>query len=154
MNPSLTAWALAGLLSVSSSSCVFVHVRGNLHEEFMDGDEGFPGLMGELDTCLVEPRYELDIDGTVWNLEATWTIAFADGSDGPRAFHAAQQAVLARIAREGGQVVSQKDTGPHSWECEFELEDEEGEASVELSMGAEPGSHRPHQLEVTWEQDD
>lgn len=152
MKPSLTAWALAGLLSASSSSCIFVHVRGDLHHEFMDGDEGFPGLMGELGTCLVDSVYELDLDGSVWGMEASWTIAFAEGSDGAQAFHVAREAVLARIARQGGEVLKQKDTGPHAWECEFEGDDGKGEASVELVLGAEPGAKRPHQLEVSWEE--
>jgi len=152
MKTSLATMALAGFLSASSSSCVFVHVRGDLHHEFMDGEEGFPGLMGELEACLVDPGYELDLDGSVWGMEATWTIAFAEGSDGAKAFHAAREAVEARITREGGKIFEQKETGPHAWECEFEGDDGKGEAAVKLVLGAEPGAKRPHQLEVSWEE--
>lgn len=152
MKRPLFAWLLAGLLSASSSSCIFVHVRGDLHHQFMDGDEGFPGLMDELGSCLVDPTYELDLDGSIWGMEATWTIAFAEGSDGAKAFHVAREAVLARITRQGGKVFEQRDKGPHAWECEFVDDDGRGEASVELVLGAEPGAQRPHQLEVSWEE--
>ena len=154
MKNSLTAWALAGLLSATSSGCIFVHVSGDLHDEFMDSDEGFPELMPELEACLKEPVYELDIDGSLWHQEASWTIAFAEGSDGGTAFHKAREAVLARIAREGGHVVSEETEGPHAWSCTFRIDDEPGEASVELCENSNPGSHRPHELEVTWEESD
>lgn len=148
------SWILAAPLLMGSSSCIFVHVRGDLHDELLDGDEGFPGLLPRLDACLVDPVHELDISGTAWNLEATWTISFAEGSDGGKAFHEARSAVLERIAREGGRVVEETSTGPHAWECEFEQDGERGEASVTLVEQADPGAHRPHELEVTWEQAD
>jgi len=154
MKNSLASWALLGLLSSSSSGCIFVHVQGDLHDDFMDGDEGFPELIPELEACLKEPVYELDIDGNPWHSEASWTIAFAEGSDGGAAFHKAREAVLARITREGGHVVSEESVGPHSWACEFRIDDEPGEATVALVENSNPGSYRPHELEVTWEQSD
>jgi hypothetical protein len=154
MKHPLAIWALAGLVSVTSSSCIFVHVRGDLHDEFIDGDEGFPGLRSELEASLVEPVYELDIDGNLWRTEASWSIAFAEGSDGGSAFHKTREAVLARVAREGGRVVAESNDGPHAWSCEFRIDDEPGEASVELIENSNPGSHRPHELEVTWEESD
>lgn len=156
MKNSLATWALLGLLSSTSSGCIFVHVSGDLHDEFMDSDDGFPELVPQLEACLKEPVYELDIDGSLWGTEAAWTIAFAEGSDGGTAFHKAREAVLARIAREGGTVTSESSDGPHAWSCEFTLEDddEQGEASVELVENSNKGSHRPHELEVTWEEGD
>lgn len=154
MKTSLATWALLALLVPASSGCIFVHVSGDLHDEFIDGEDGFPELRPELEACLKEPVYELDIDGSLWRTEASWTVAFAEGSDGGTAFHKAREAVLARIAREGGRVVSEEAAGPHSWSCKFRKNDEPGEASVELSENSNPGSHRPHELEVTWEESD
>lgn len=154
MKNSLATWALLALLFPASSSCIFVHVSGDLHDKFIDGDEGFPELRPELEACLKEPVYELDIDGSLWRTEASWTVAFAEGSEGGTAFHKAREAVLARIAREGGRVVSEDSTGPHAWSCKFQKNDEPGEASVKLCENTNPGSHRPHALEVTWEESD
>lgn len=154
MKNSLVTLALAALLVPATPGCIFVHVRGDLHDEFIDGDDGFPELRPQLEACLKEPVYELDIDGSLWHQEASWTVAFAEGSDGGTAFHKAREAVLARIAREGGQVVSEEAASPHAWSCKFRKNDEPGKASVELTENSNPGSYRPHELEVTWEESD
>src|SRR5687768_9579724 len=97
--------------------CVYVRVTGDLDEEFWDGDEGdtagFDELHAALDGCLVDPHYDLDLVASPWKTEAEWTVRYTEaGSDGHAGFHAAREAVLARIAREGGRVVRERDAGP------------------------------------------
>jgi hypothetical protein len=152
------SWLLASFLALSAPGCIFVHVTGDLDEEFWGDDEdmtGFHELSAAVDGCLVDPAYDLDLDASLWRKEAAWTVRYAsEGSDGPGAFHKAKEAVLKRIEREGGTLTEQHDDGPHVWSCSFRIDDEPGEASVALVEGAREDDARPHQLEVTWEQSD
>jgi hypothetical protein len=146
---------LASLVSLASSGCVFVHVRGDVEELFDDEDDesGFQELSRALEGCLSDPDYDLEMVINPWHTEAEWTVRYASaGSDGHAAFHKAREAVLARIEREGGTVTEQHDDGPHAWSCSFRLDDDPGEASVRLVENADEDDERPHQLEVVWEE--
>jgi len=149
--------ALASLLSLATSGCVFVRVTGGLDELLDDGDDrsGFHELSEALADCLSDPEYALDLVANPWRTEAEWTVHYKSaGSDGHAAFRKAREAVLARIEREGGVVTEQHDEGPHAWSCAFEVDDEPGEASVRLVENADEGEERPHRLEVAWEETD
>jgi hypothetical protein len=152
------SWLLAGFLLLGCPGCIYVRVTGDLDEEFW-GDEddqmGFHELDAALEGCLADPAYDLDLETNPWHTEAVWTVRYAGaGSDGPAAFHKAKEAVLKRIEREGGQLTEQRDDGPHAWSCSFRIDDEPGEASVELLENAGEDDERPHQLEVSWEESD
>ena len=151
------ALALASLLSLATSGCVFVRVTGDLDEILDDGgdESGFRELSRAMEGCLSDPEYDLDLVANPWRTEAEWTVHYASaGSDGHAAFRKAREAVLARIEREGGAVTEQRDEGPHAWSCTFRLDDEPGEASVRLVENADEGEARPHRLEVVWEETD
>lgn len=151
------ALALACLLALATSGCVFVHVRGDFDEFLGDGDDesGFLELSHALEGCLADPHYDLALVASPWRTEAEWTVRFAGaGSDGHAAFHKAREAVLARIQREGGAVTEQRDEGAHAWSCVFRMDGDPGEASVRLVENADEGEERPHRLEVVWEESD
>ena len=149
--------ALASLLSLATSGCVFVRVTGDFDEVFGDGDDesGFCELSRALEGCLSDPEYDLDLVANPWRTEAEWTVRYASaGSDGHAAFHKAREAVLARIEREGGAVTEERDEGPHAWSCVFRVDGDPGEASVRLVENADQDEERPHRLEVVWEESD
>jgi len=152
------AVVLASLLSVASSGCVFVRVHGDLEDRiFDDGDDesGFQDLSGALEGCLADPDYDLELVATPWHAEADWTVRYArEGSNGPAAFHRVREAVLARIAREGGTVTEEREDGPHAWSCDFRVDGDDGEASVRLVENANEDEDRPHQIELVWEEPD
>jgi hypothetical protein len=147
---------LAALL-LTSPACIYVRVTGDLDEGFWGGDEGdsagFNELYSAVDGCLVDPHYDLDLVASPWKTEAEWTVRYTEaGSDGHAAFHRAREAVLARIAREGGAVTRETDEGPDHWTCAFVVDDEPGEASVRRVTEHDDGVH--HRLEVAWEERD
>jgi hypothetical protein len=150
------AWILGTFLCVTSG-CVFVRVTGDLEHVFGDEDDesGFRELSQALDGCLADPDYDLDLVINPWRTEAEWTVRYASaGSDGHAAFRRAKDAVLARIAREGGTVTEQHEEGPHAWSCEFRVDGDPGEASVRLEENADVDDERPHRLAVVWEESD
>jgi len=152
-------WLLAGFLLLGTPGCIYVHVSGDLDEEFWDDDDdhvGFQDLSAAVQDSLVDPRFDLNLDANPWHTEAAWTVRYGGaGSDGATAFHKAKEAVLGRIQREGGTLTTQSDDGPHAWSCSFRLEDDEsGSARVRLIENADAGESRPHRLEVVWEQSD
>lgn len=152
------SWLLASFLVLTAPGCIYVRVTGDLDEDFWGDDDdmtGFHELSAALEGCLADPQYDLDLEANPWRKEANWTVRYARaGSDGPAAFHRAKEAVLARIAREGGSLTEQHEEGPHAWSCSFRIDDEPGEASVALVEDAREDDARPHQLEVTWEESD
>lgn len=156
-----SSWLLTGVLLLATPGCIFVRVTGDLDEEFWgDGDEdddvvGCRELEAALDGCLADPKYELHLGVTPWRTEAEWTVHFAsNGSDGHAAYHKVREAVLGRIAREGGVVTEQEEAGPSDWSCRFRLDGEPGEASVRLVESTGGDEERPHRLEVVWEETD
>ncbi|HEX6884630.1 MAG TPA: hypothetical protein VF530_14745 [Planctomycetota bacterium] len=154
MKPSL-AWLLTALLALTPG-CIIVHVRGDLDGEFF-GDDGdareFQELVQSLEGQLEDAEYDLDVSASPFHAEAEWTVRYA-GSGGHTAFVQAREAVLRRIQRDGGSVIRETSQGPHAWTCAFEVEGEEGEASVRLREEAKSGKRRPHELRVVWEEPD
>ena len=150
---------LVGLLALGSSGCVFVHVKGDLHDGFWDdgdGDDdgGFRELSAAVGDDLSDPQYDLSLGASPWHTDAEWTVRFADeGSNGHAAFVHAKEAVLQRISRKGGHVTEEHEDGPHVWTCGFHLDGDAGKASVRLVENARKGD-RPNQLEVTWKKSD
>jgi hypothetical protein len=155
MKPTVLCLAASLLLA---PACIIVHVRGDLDEELLGDDDGaveFAELEQALDGCLVDPEYDLDIAASPWHTEAEWTVRFAGSAEvGHAAFARTREAVLRRIERQGGTLTAEDNQGPHLWTCTFELDGEEGEASVRLVENAREHSGRPHQLKVAWEEDD
>ena len=167
MNRKLAA-LLAGALAVCLSGCIYVRVKGNLSESgLVDDDEDFRDLTNKLDTYLQGSEYHLDISASLWSSRATWIVAFEEeGSDPEAAFRCAQEAVRQRVQREGGRITSESSpeqavsasegaatSSPRHtrWSCTFEIDDEPGEASVEL--GDHRGDERrPQQLEIRWKE--
>ena len=153
MKPSL-AWLLTALLALTPG-CIIVHVRGDLDGDLFEEGEGreFHELVRNLEGQLDDAEYDLDVSASPFHAEAEWTVRYA-GAGGHTAFVQAREAVLRRIQREGGVVTRETSQGPHSWTCAFEVEGEEGEASVRLREDAEAGEQRPHELRVVWEDPD
>lgn len=148
-NRKLTA-ALAGILALGLTSCIYVRVRGDISEEMFDDDEGFFRLTHDLEEDLVDPAYDLDLDANIWTTEAVWTVKYASG-DTDQAFGSAKEAVLRRITDEGGEVTSSSEPAPHHWTCDFRIDGEPGEASVRR-LEDERDSMRPHRIEIRWKE--
>ena len=147
-------WGLAALLSLPLSGCIYVHATGDMDELWDDDDQDFGGLRSQLDSCLVDPSYDLSISGTLWRQQTAWTIAFVEaGSDPATAFRHAQEAVRHRVHREGGHITEESSEGPDAWECSFRIDDEPGEASVALGDDHEDACRTRH-LAVRWEESD
>jgi hypothetical protein len=144
--------ALAALLGLLLPACIYVRVRGDLSEELFDEDESLFHLTHDLGGVLEDPEYDLELDASPWGTEAVWTVRYASGQT-EEAFAQAKAAVLRRIEREGGEVVSARDDGPGRWDCDFQLDGEPGEASVRVLDDARDAS-RPHRLEIRWEESD
>jgi hypothetical protein len=148
---------LTALFLLASTSCIFVHVSGDLEDDFWgeDEDAGFHDLAGAVEGCLADPAFVLDLEASPWRTDAEWTVRYAsEGSDGHAAYRNVKEAVLRRIEREGGTNLEQRDTGPHAWTCTFRLDGEPGEASVRLVENAGEDDERPHELVVVWEASD
>ena len=149
-NRKLTA-ALAGILALGLTGCIYVRVKGDISEELLhEDDDGLFHLTHDLGDELVDPAYDLDFDANLWTSEAVWTVKYADG-DTDQAFGSAKDAVLRRIERQGGEVTSSSEPGPYHWKCDFRIDGEPGEASVRR-LEDEQDSTRPHRLEIRWKE--
>jgi hypothetical protein len=144
--------AVALLLALFLPACIYVRVRGDLSEELFDEDESLFYLTDDLGGVLEDPEYDLELDASPWGTEAVWTVRYAGGQT-DEAFTQAKEAVLRRIAREGGEVTETRDDGPGRWDCDFRIDGEPGEASVRVLDDARDPS-RPHRLEIRWEESD
>ena len=153
-----SSWLLAGLLLLGTPGCIYVRVKGDLHDDFLDDEDddesGFHELDAAVEGCLADPQYDLDLNASPWHTDAKWTVRYASaGSDAHAAFRKAREAVLARIERKGGTLTEQHDDGPHVWGCSFRMDGEPGKASVQIVEKANE-SERPDQLVVAWEESD
>ena len=145
--------AIAVALLLGSPSCIYVNVTGDFEELIreLDEDDEFPDLVDELEECLHDPEFDLDVHANLWKTEAEWTVRYSEeGSDDHTAFRRAKQSILARVERKGGALTREVESGPHAWECAFDLNDSDGEASVRLVEGAR-GADRGS-LEIVWKE--
>lgn len=147
-------WALVALSALVAPGCIYVHATGDM-DELWDEDEGFGDLRSDLAGCLVDPCYDLSVNGTLWRQETEWTVSFVEaGSDPAAAFRRAQEAIRHRVHHEGGQITEESSKGTDVWECSFRIDGDPGEASVELTDASGDDACHPRQLEIRWESSD
>jgi len=144
----LTPIAVLSLSLALLSSCIFVHVKGDLSEadwmdEVIHDNHAAPASFHH-----GEPDYELN--GFLWSLEGRLKMDFFCESDELDEYAESVRArVRRKIGEEGYAVVSERQIADREWEYEYTRDRDRGRVTMEI-VERDGKSGYPYRLELRW----